>query len=50
MFCLPFLLSSQRGEKKRKKQEAGKTAVKYSAQKLAKKGVLLEIEGLPEQQ
>ena len=50
MFCLPFLLRSRRVEKKKKKQEAGKTAVKYSALKLAKKGVLLEIEGMPEQQ
>ena len=43
-----FLLRSQRGEKK--KPEAFKTAVKYSAQKLAEKGVVLEIEGLPKNQ
>lgn len=42
----PFLLRSQRKEKKK----ASKTAVKvkYSAQKLTKKGVLLEIERVPE--
>jgi hypothetical protein len=41
----------QRAQRKEKKKQVGfKTAVKYSAQKLAEKGVVLEIEGLPKNQ
>lgn len=50
-FCcgnLNIFFRSQRKEKK--KQDGFKTAVKYSAQKLAEKGVVLEIEGLPKNQ
>lgn len=48
ILCVSFLLRSRSKEKK--KQDGFKTAIKYSAQKLAEKGVVLEIEGLPKNQ
>ncbi|CAB4017386.1 ras GTPase-activating IQGAP1, partial [Paramuricea clavata] len=50
--CLDNLAGKESiAQRKEKKKQVGfKTAVKYSAQKLAEKGVVLEIEGLPKNQ